>query len=797
MAFDAASGKVVMFGGYYHPPLPAYRNAPDVYFDDTWTWDGVTWTQVHPPKSPPARFNAAMAPDPLGKLVLFGGMVTGFGQVGDTWTWEGRAMTWRQETPATSPNPRDSALIAYDEARGRAVMIGWGNWYKAPNPESRVDYDTWTWDGNNWHRELQTIDHTMYSYPGGIMAYSSSTREVVLYNGKSNTAGTNSPTTFTWNGAKWSVRNPQQSPPVADTDVGAYYPPQGKIVVFIGSSTSSGTPAGDQAGGMHDTWTWDGKELNGGVNTSVTTQLILDPDNIPADGTSTSNALVVLKVAGKGLSGQQVQFTTDGDVTFGPVTDHGDGTYTATITSSTTADKEHIESSVTVAGHGTGAEEAYLNEYVAPRAKGDCVYPSTNAPPAWTDLDTTFGCGGTVTTSRANDMYGDPMVVQPDGRIVAGSYNRLLRYMPDGSLDPSFGNHGTAALVGSPASHAVAIQPDGKILLADQQPGDGPLASIRRYTADGRLDGGFGAGGRIETPYLADPHGLLVQPDGKMVLSGGKSTTLATTVDPSAGGATNHYVARFNPDGSPDPGFGGSNGTATIPFTGIFIGSGVALQPADGKILLGGGVVTSSTTVDMVVARLTPTGARDSSFNPCPALGKTNTCDGIVITRFTSGTLTPNNSGVGAVLVQPDGRIIAGGAVAPGSTIGVTNNNPGGRWGLALARYNSDGSLDPTFNPCTLGAQPCGGEVITDHMQGYHGSGGIGGPPDGGGIYDLALQPDGRIVATGYGGPHSRPEFLVARYNPDGVLDSCGTPGYTFIEPWASTGPPAKTYIAR
>ncbi|MCA1696130.1 MAG: hypothetical protein LC749_16185, partial [Actinobacteria bacterium] len=596
MAFDAASGKVVMFGGYYHPPLPAYRHAPDIFFDDTWTWDGVTWTQVHPPKSPPARYKAAMAPDPLGKLVLFGGLVPGsggiFGQVNDTWTWDGRAMTWRQESPATSPNPRDSAAMAYDEARGRAVMIGWGYWNQAPNPESMRDYATWTWDGINWHRELQTIDHTMYSDPGGIMAYSSSTREVVLYNGRSNTSGDTTPATFTWNGAKWSVRNPQQSPPTQDTDVGAYYPPQGKIVVFIGSSTSSGTPVGDQAGGMHDTWTWDGKELNGGVNASVTTQLILDPDTIPADGTSTSNALVVVKVAGKGLSGQQVRFTTDGDVTFGPVTDHGDGTYTATITASITADREHIESSVTIAGYGTGAEEAYLNEYVAPRAKGDCAYPPTNAPPAWTDLDTTFGCGGTVTTSLTNDMYGDPMVVQPDG----------------------------------------------KILLADQQPGDGPLASIRRYTADGKLDGGFGAGGRIETPYLADPHGLLVQPDGKIVLSGGTSTTLATTVDPSAGGATNHYVARFNPEGSPDPSFGGSNGTTTIPFTGIFIGSGVALQPADGKILLGGGVVTSSTTVDMVVARLTPTGARDSSFNPCPALGKTNTCDGIVITRFTSGT---------------------------------------------------------------------------------------------------------------------------------------------------------------
>ena len=77
MAYDAATGTVVLFGGdvgVHH------------FLGDTWTWDGSTWTKQAPKTSPPARHSASMAYDAAtGTVVLFGGQGGVF--LGDTWTW--------------------------------------------------------------------------------------------------------------------------------------------------------------------------------------------------------------------------------------------------------------------------------------------------------------------------------------------------------------------------------------------------------------------------------------------------------------------------------------------------------------------------------------------------------------------------------------------------------------------------------------------------------------------------------------------------------------------------------------
>jgi hypothetical protein len=110
IAYDAATGNVVLFGGFKGAGV-----------GDTWVWDGSTWTQQHPATSPSARWGAAMAYDAAtGNVVLFGG---GDSQhnFGDTWVWDGS--TWTEQHPATSPRARWAPAMAYDAATGNVVMF--------------------------------------------------------------------------------------------------------------------------------------------------------------------------------------------------------------------------------------------------------------------------------------------------------------------------------------------------------------------------------------------------------------------------------------------------------------------------------------------------------------------------------------------------------------------------------------------------------------------------------------------------------------------------------------------------
>jgi hypothetical protein len=109
--YDDARATVLLFGGYSLGEL-----------DDTWSWDGTTWTELHPTSSPSARELPAMAFDvPLGRTVLFGGRASG-SDFGDTWTWDGKA--WTQLSPKTSPSARSRDAMVYDVARGDIVLFG-------------------------------------------------------------------------------------------------------------------------------------------------------------------------------------------------------------------------------------------------------------------------------------------------------------------------------------------------------------------------------------------------------------------------------------------------------------------------------------------------------------------------------------------------------------------------------------------------------------------------------------------------------------------------------------------------
>jgi hypothetical protein len=156
--------------------------------DDTWTWNGATWTQQHPATSPPARQAAAMAYDAAtGTVVLFGG----FGSsslLGDTWTWNGT--TWTQQHPATSPRARQGTAMAYDAVTGAVVLFGGFNSRTSPNYLG----DTWTWDGTTWTKQ-QPAAHPSARDVAAVA--DAATGTVVLFGGGSPDGGVFGDT-WTW-----------------------------------------------------------------------------------------------------------------------------------------------------------------------------------------------------------------------------------------------------------------------------------------------------------------------------------------------------------------------------------------------------------------------------------------------------------------------------------------------------------------------------------------------------------------------------------------------------------------------
>jgi hypothetical protein len=144
MAYDAARGHVVML-------IPRPTANPPASETDTWTWDGITWTQRHPAGSPPASTGGAtgMAYDADRKaVVMFGGLLDASTAMDQTWTWDGT--TWTMKRPTTIPPARFNHATAYDASTHSVVVTGGA----AISPSGSITGlpDTWTWDGQTWTR---------------------------------------------------------------------------------------------------------------------------------------------------------------------------------------------------------------------------------------------------------------------------------------------------------------------------------------------------------------------------------------------------------------------------------------------------------------------------------------------------------------------------------------------------------------------------------------------------------------------------------------------------------------------
>jgi len=345
------------------------------------------------------------------------------------------------------------------------------------------------------------------------------------------------------------------------------------------------------------------------------------------------------------------------------------------------------------------------------------------------DLDPSFGAGGQVTTPILSGYDGaSAVVVQPDGKLVAAghAYNTnndtfaLVRYNADGSLDGNFGTGGKVTTpfgIGSAASAAV-LQADGRLVAAGQMfTGSRNQFALVRYLATGGLDSTFGTGGKVGTPIGSiddEASALVVQPDGKLVAAGYSDR----------GGNTTFALARYNAAGSLDTSFGtGGKVTTAIGSTDDEV-LALVLQP-DGKLVAAGFTASAGNTAFALV-RYNADGSLDTSFGTG---GKVTTSIGSVDDKAI------------ALVLQPDGKLVAAGYSKGGSNIA-----------FALARYNADGSLDASFG--TAGKVTTAVESIDDAA------------------FALLLQPDGKLVAAGYANDGSNEDFAVVRYSADGSLDA-------------------------
>ncbi len=235
-------------------------------------------------------------------------------------------------------------------------------------------------------------------------------------------------------------------------------------------------------------------------------------------------------------------------------------------------------------------------------------------------LDTSFGNGGVREVSLRGPVNATALdaVAQADGKIVAAGrvgvslHDRdfaLARYLPDGSLDPAFGQQGivtTDFANDQDNAMAAALQTDGKLLAAGEvhiPPATSNDVGVARYLPDGTLDNSFGSGGLVSLDVDGNSdtvRALAVQDDGRILLAGNSTF-------PSQGFDRNFTVIRLLADGSRDTTFG-SNGVANVSIGNFDEGHALALQ-ADGKILVGG-----IGDGDFAVARFLANGQLDAGF---------------------------------------------------------------------------------------------------------------------------------------------------------------------------------------
>ncbi len=364
--------------------------------------------------------------------------------------------------------------------------------------------------------------------------------------------------------------------------------------------------------------------------------------------------------------------------------------------------------------------------------------------------------------------------LQPDGKILIGgiftsfnevSRNQTARLNSDGSLDMSFNPGSNSFLLGN--IYSINPLPGGKVIVGGEFFGGvtfGGSNEIRVFNADGSSDSSV----RFNTTALGGVRAIAVQPDGKILVGGNFDRP---------GNGTVNQIFRLNPDGSLDANFGVSSTIFSSSSNGQI--NSIIVQP-DGKIIVAGVnlVVRINNSLGLItgIARLNADGTADDSFTsgnvptargfnaaalqpdgkivvvwgynqpngiPTGGIARLNS-DGSLDTSFNSSLTALFNT----VIIESDGKILIGGAFS----LGFVNSQTGTISYNGVIRLNFDGSRDTTFVPATTADFKAG--RMTE-------------------ISALSLQADGKILIGGgiYTGTATTPAG-IARLNSDGTLDA-------------------------
>ena len=358
------------------------------------------------------------------------------------------------------------------------------------------------------------------------------------------------------------------------------------------------------------------------------------------------------------------------------------------------------------------------------------------------------------------------------GVMLVGSSTLLMAQA--GSLDPTFGTGGIVTTPNTGAPVAIAIQSDGRILVAGESTsGEFPTLGLARYNTDGSLDSTFGTGGIVTDNSVSPAFAMTLQSDGKILAGAIKGASLA--------------VLRFNTNGSLDSTFG-SGGIASFGQFGVFfspITGGIAVET-------NATIVVAATTHGFgvgVILRLLTNGQLDTSFGTNGAVAPVaivNTLalaaggniliastslmanggaarydsNGSLDTTFGAAGQVPSLGPASAIAALSNGKLLLAGTLvnAQPSVEGIPPQ------AFALVRYNSTGTIDATFGIHGAAITPFTGNGFSEALA-------------------LAVESNGDIVAGGQTGAEppnfSDPsDFALARYTSNGQLDATfGTDG--------------------
>ena len=339
------------------------------------------------------------------------------------------------------------------------------------------------------------------------------------------------------------------------------------------------------------------------------------------------------------------------------------------------------------------------------------------------EIDPLFGTEGIVITDFGGSDIAHNIAVQKDGKsIVVGDSSgdfAIARYEANGTLDMGFGDEHNGKVItdisgGMDYGRDVVIQDDNKIIVVGFSHNKSYDFTVMKYKSDGTLDPDFGDSGVAVTDFGSSESdddfamATAIQNDGKIVVAGYAFLNFA--------------IVRYDSNGSLDKSFG-SNGKVVTDVNGGDYGSDVAIQD-DGKIVLCG-----DSGDDFALLRYESNGTLDTEFGEGDS--------GIVLTDL------GGQDRARRMVIQEDGKIIL---------VGFSNINSETRTDIAMVRYNPDGSIDHSFGE--------NGIVRTDIQQLDDMA------------FAIALQKDGKIVVAGSSLENRHYAFTVARYTPNGKLDT-------------------------